>query len=295
MLGRVHVPRLYLREDFRTALGTFNTKPCHRDVFDALSQLPGKVYRRTASRRTLRWEAGGRAYFVKLHDGVGWLEILKNLAALKVPIVSARPEFLACERLAEVGIRAPRVAGFGIRGRNPATLKSFIVCDALDDYVSLEAAAAHWRRQPPTLAWRRRLLREAALFTRKLHAAGVNHRDYYLSHLYVRKGQDGTGAVELAVIDLHRAGLRRRVPNRWLRRDLAALFFSCTDVWTDSGGDASVDLALTRRDWFRFVRDYTGERPAAAIRAQPRFWRTVLRRARRLARRGRRDTAALVS
>ena len=288
MLGRVHVPRLYLREDLQTALGA---NPCHRDVFEALWQLPGKVYRRTASRRTLRWEAGGRAYFVKLHDGVGWLEILKNLAVLKLPIVSARPEFLACERLAEVGIRAPRVAGFGIRGRNPATLKSFIVCDALDDFVSLEAAAAHWRRQPPTLAWRRRLLREAALFTRKLHAAGVNHRDYYLSHLYIRKGQDGAGAVELAVIDLHRAGLRRRVPNRWLRRDLAALFYS----WTDACTDASVDLGLTRHDWFRFVRDYTGERPAAAIRAQPRFWRTVLRRARRLARRGRRDTAALVS
>ena len=284
MLRRVRVPRLHLREDLKSALGAAGASPGGEDVFEVLWRLPGKVYRRTASRRTLRWEARGRAYFVKLHSGVGWLEIVKNLAVLKMPIVSARNEFLACQRLAEAGIRAPRVAGFGIRGRNPATLRSFVVCDALDDFISLEAAAAHWRQQPPSMTWRRTLLREAAILTRRLHAAGVNHRDYYLGHLFIREG-DTAGAAEFAVIDLHRAGLRRHVPNRWRCRDLAALLFSCADAGAN----------LTRRDWFRFVRDYTGKRPAAAIRAQPRLWRTVLRRARRLARKGRRDTAALAS
>ena len=281
------MPRLYLRPDLQSAL-TVDVAPVRTgdataqsaDVFDALWRIRGKVYRRTASRRTMRWETQGRAYFVKLHDGVGWREIVKNLVVLKMPIVSARNEFRACLYLAEADIRAPRVAGFGIRGRNPATLKSFVVCDALEDFVSLEEVVARWQRQPPSLERRRRLVAEVARFTRRLHAAGVNHRDYYLGHLYVRKRQDDVCETELAVIDLHRAGLRRRIPNRWLSRDLGALAFS------------SADFGLTKRDWFRFVRDYAGERPAAAIRARPNLWKAVLRRANRLAKKGRRDSAA---
>ena len=270
-------PRFFLRPDLQSALATGHAA----DVFDALWRLRGELYRRTASRRTLRWEVGGRAYFIKLHDGVGWLEILKNLVVLKLPIISAGNEYRACRHLAAAGVRAPQIAGFGIRGCNPARLQSFVVCDALDDFISLEEAVALWQRQPPSLAWRRSLVGEVARFTRRLHAAGVNHRDYYLGHLFIRQRKDGVcDERELAVIDLHRAGLHCRVPNRWLSRDLSALLFS------------SADMGLTQRDWFRFVRDYAGVRPAAAIRAQPRLWQAVLRRARRLSKQGRRDTAA---
>ena len=292
----------YLRADLRTTLRIVaglseEGEPADqcRAVLAVLRRLPGEIYRRTASRRTMRWEAGGRAYFVKLHDGVGWREIVKNLGVLKVPVVSARNEYLACKRLAEAGVRAPEVAGFGTLGGNPATRKSFVVCDALDDFISLEELAALWRQRPPPLWRKRELLSEVARLARRLHGAGVNHRDFYLGHLYVKRSSAmrpsdaDAHPLELAVIDLHRAGLwpsqrcHRRVPNRWLARDLAALFFSATDA----------DPNLTQRDLLRFVRDYVGERPAAAIRAQPRLWRTVLRRARRLAAEGRRDTAAL--
>lgn len=298
----------YLRADLRTTLRIVAGLPDEgeladqcRTVLAALQRLPGEVYRRTASRRTMRWEVGGRAYFVKLHDGVGWREIVKNLSVLKAPVVSARNEYLACKRLAEAGIRAPEVAGFGTLGGNPATRKSFVVCDALDDFISLEELVALWRQRPPPLRRKRELLAEVARLARRLHGAGVNHRDFYLGHLYVKRSSAmrpsaadpssdaDAHPLELAVIDLHRAGLwrsqrrNRQVPNRWLARDLAALLFSATDA----------DPNLTQRDLLRFVRDYVGERPAAAIRAQPRLWQTVLRRARRLAAEGRRDTAAL--
>ena len=94
------MPRLYLRPDLQSALAvdvapvrTGDATAQSADVFDALWRIRGKVYRRTASRRTMRWETQGRAYFVKLHDGVGWREIFKNLVTLKMPIVSARNEF----------------------------------------------------------------------------------------------------------------------------------------------------------------------------------------------------------
>ena len=55
--------------------------------------LEGKVYREVAARRTLRVMLGERAYFAKLHFGVGWGEILKNLVTARLPVTGARNEF----------------------------------------------------------------------------------------------------------------------------------------------------------------------------------------------------------
>jgi heptose I phosphotransferase len=41
--------------------------------------LQGEVFRELEGRRTLRTEVAGRGYFVKIHRGAGWAEIVKNL------------------------------------------------------------------------------------------------------------------------------------------------------------------------------------------------------------------------
>ena len=273
---------LFLRDDIKDALDSAALGPV-ADAFDALYGVQGTLYRRTRHRRTLRVAIAGRIYFAKLHDGAGWREVLKNLMQLKLPILGAENEYAACRHLAQANISAPRVAAYGRRGWNPVTRRSFSICDAFEGYVSLEEVAHRWRHQPPSLRLRRALLRQVALFTRALHAAGVNHRDYYLCHLLADADRLAQGDIRLAVIDLHRAGVRRRVPRRWLRRDLAALLYSAAQV------------GLSRRDWFRFVRDYAAMRPAAAIRNDRALWDAVVARAERLLRRGRRDTAAQVS
>jgi heptose I phosphotransferase len=263
------VSELYLREDLaRVWRGA--------DPFEQVAQLRGEVYRAVANRRTLRFEADGHGYFAKIHWDPGWAEIAKNLLTLRLPVVGARNEFEACRHLARVGIRAPTVAAFGERGRNPARRFSFVVCDALEDRVSLEDVVARWQERAPTAAQKRRLIDAVADFARALHGAGVVHRDFYVCHLLLDRAAWADGRVELAVIDLHRAQLHARIPRRWRRRDLAALLFSV------------LDAPLTRHDRLRFIARYRGRPLRAVLDDERAFWLSVYRRAKALHRKGRR-------
>lgn len=58
------------------------------------------------ARRTLRIEVAGQGYlFVKIHRGVGWKEILKNLLSLRLPVLGAGNEWRAIARLARTRCR----------------------------------------------------------------------------------------------------------------------------------------------------------------------------------------------
>lgn len=63
---------LFLDEPFRALWAG-------QDPFAAVEALEGEVFRELEGRRTLRTEVAGRGYFVKIHRGVGWAEIIKNL------------------------------------------------------------------------------------------------------------------------------------------------------------------------------------------------------------------------
>ncbi len=45
--------------------------------------MQGEVFRQMASRKTIRVTLDGAPYFAKIHYGVGWWEIVKNLLHLK--------------------------------------------------------------------------------------------------------------------------------------------------------------------------------------------------------------------
>ncbi len=59
-----------------------------RDI--AAQARPADVYRDKEGRKTLRFEYAGNAWFLKLHTGVGWAEVGKNLLQLRLPVISAR-------------------------------------------------------------------------------------------------------------------------------------------------------------------------------------------------------------
>ncbi|MYD96450.1 MAG: lipopolysaccharide core heptose(I) kinase RfaP [Gammaproteobacteria bacterium] len=274
--------RPYLRDDLRASIeaGALRSRGggaravSAEGLFSVLSEADGDVYRHTARRKTMRIALGSRAYFAKLHQGVGWREIAKNLLVLKQPVLGACNEFEACLRLRDHGVPAPKVAAFAELGLNPAKRRSFVVCDALEGFISLEDLGNAWSANPPDPRLKRRLIVAAGRLTAAMHAAGVNHRDYYVCHLLANRAKLDVGEVELVVIDLHRAGVRGRVRKGWRRRDLAALLYSAQAA------------TLTRQDLFRFVGAYTGGRPAAAVRQQRSFWRSVERRAERLRAKG---------
>ena len=260
---------VYLRDDFRALLdgGALGETP---NIFDALATVEGAIYRQAPARRTVRFEVGGAAFFAKQHTGVGWREIAKCWLSLKRPVLGARDEFDACRHLRAHGVAAPRVAAFGERGRNPATRRSFVICDALDGFVSLEELCGIWAATPPPLAIKRKLLTALGEFTRALHEAGVQHRDYYLDHLLADRAKLASGEVALAVIDLHRARVRAQTPRKARLKDLAALRYS------------SAALVASRTDLLRFVGAYAGKRPAAVLRRERRFWNGIERRTERL-------------
>ncbi len=264
---------LFLREEISALWGDQNP-------LEAAFALSGEVYRDVPGRRTLSVQVGGRDYFVKLHYGVGWGEMVKNWLQLKVPVVGARNEFVACRALEEEGLTAPRAAAFAESTARAAQRHSFVMCDALVNYLSLEDVTDAWSDAAPSKLLRHRLLDRVARFARRFHGAGFIHRDFYICHLLVRREQLqaelADPQAELAVLDLHRARRFEDIPERWLKRDLAALLFS------------TLDLGYTRRDWWRFIALYSGRSVREELRERGAFWRAVLKRAEKLYREGQR-------
>ena len=166
---------LFLDEPFRTLWAG-------QDAFAAARALQGTVLRELEGRRTLRTEIGGRGYYVKLHRGVGWGEIFKNLVTARLPVLGAEHEWLAIRRLTELGVDTMKAVAFGRRGANPAKLESFIVTEELAPTVSLEDYCRDWPAHPPAPALKRALIARVAEMAGKMHRGGVNHRDCYICH-----------------------------------------------------------------------------------------------------------------
>ncbi|MCL2345509.1 MAG: lipopolysaccharide core heptose(I) kinase RfaP [Desulfobulbus sp.] len=216
-----------------------------QDPFVAVESLPGTVFRELEGRRTLRTEVAGRGYFVKIHRGIGWGDIFKNLFYLRLPVLGAENEWRASRRLTEIGVATLHAVAYGRRGGNPARQHSFIITEDLAPTVSLEDFCRNWPQQPPSTALKRALIARVADMAGRMHRAGINHRDFYICHflLYLDPAPTPT-AIRLHLIDLHRAQCRPATPRRWRDKDLASLYFS------------ALQIGLTRRDFLRFLRAY---------------------------------------
>ncbi|WP_188985888.1 lipopolysaccharide core heptose(I) kinase RfaP [Pseudomonas matsuisoli] len=216
-----------------------------RDAFEAVEALQGEVFRELEARRTLRTEVDGRGYFVKIHRGVGWGEIIKNLTTAKAPVLGAGQEWRAIQRLTEAGVPTMHAVAYGERGFNPADQHSFIITEELAPTISLEDFTMGWAGNPPDPAVKRLLIEEVARMTGAMHRAGVNHRDCYICHFLLHTDRPvAPGTLRLSIIDLHRAQTRAATPKRWRNKDLAGLYFS------------ALEIGLTPRDKLRFLKHY---------------------------------------
>lgn len=153
-------------------------------------------------------------------------------------------------------------------------MQSFIVTEDLVNTVSLEEYCASGPTHNPPFAFKLKLLNKIADVSRTLHSHGIGHRDYYICHFLLQKNSVGQVDVNaqphLSLIDLHRTLIKSQLPQRWIIKDIAGLYFS------------ALHIGLTRTDLLRFVKRYSGKPIRAALNEDKRFWQAVSERTRKL-------------
>jgi UDP-glucose:(heptosyl)LPS alpha-1,3-glucosyltransferase len=262
---------LYVRDDFKHGLTVEPT-------FDNLMSITGEVFREAPGRRTVRLTQDGRGFFLKTHTGVGWQEIMKNLLYFRLPVLGAMNEWHGVHHLQRLGIDTLRIAGYSTTRGNPATRRSFIVTDEIANSISLEDFCARWTDDQPLskeeIRFKRWLIMRLAQISRDMHNSGANHRDFYLCHFLLQRSNNCESlSVEhsnLFLIDLHRMQIRRRTPTRWAVKDISGLRYS------------SMDLGLSKKDIFRFMRIYRSKPLRQILGKENFFWRRVESRAQNL-------------
>ena len=206
-----------------------------------------------------------QSFFLKLHRGIGWREIFKNLLQARQPILGAGSEYRAVQALRRLGVDTLDVAAYAERGWNPARRHSMIVTDDLVGTVSLEDYCADWRSNPPPFRTRMKLLLKVADSAERMHSSGINHRDFYICHFHLDEATLAQPLPRCYLIDLHRAQMREQTPRRWRVKDLAGLYFS------------AMDCDLSRRDLLRFLSRYTPGGLREALGRDAGLWRVPSR------------------
>jgi len=254
----------YIRDDLRASIDSDKE-------FDYIMDLQGELFRQGPGRRTLKFERGGRSYFLKVHTGVGWQEILKNLLYFRLPVLGATNEWHGIHLLNRLGIDTLNIAAYAAIGKNPAHKQSFVVTDELSPSISLEDYCKAWATNPPVtpdeIRFKRWLIKKLAEIARTIHASGANHRDFYLCHFLLNfEDQSVTpnpNSCKIHVIDLHRMQIRSKTPRRWLVKDISGLFYS------------SMDIGLTKRDLLRFMQVYQEKPLREILNNDQLFWRQI--------------------
>lgn len=229
------------------------------DAFNQIMQLNGKPFRDVRGRKTIQVTLDGKSYFVKQHFGVGWAEIFKNLVTLKKPVLGAMTEVHAIQKLDEIGIATTPLVAYGQRGINPANLQSFVMTEDLGDIISLEDSCADWSENPPMDELKHKVIIAMAQLAKKLHGAGLCHRDFYLCHFVIKNAPLAQGQIELILIDLHRMLQDQPSNGNAVMKDIAGLYFS------------AMQCGLSTKDLDIFKQYYLPQNPD--------FWTKVERRA----------------
>lgn len=267
----MHWEELILDPDFRAELeATQGTG----DPFEHVMSLGGQMIRAVDGRFTFRFQLKDKSYFAKLHTGVPFRRIIRKIFQFRLPVLGAKPEWVAIHRLQALGISTPAPVAFGCRRKlNPALERSFVITRDLGRTITLEQECFRWRDTPPNFTFKVRLIREVARIARTLHADGMNHRDFYLCHFRLDLNHNQQvvreGRVEpcIYLMDLHRAQRHKRLSRRARIKDLGGLFFSALDV------------GLTKRDLLRFIQAYQQAPLHQTLSNTNGMWQEVMQRA----------------
>jgi heptose I phosphotransferase len=163
------------------------------------------------------------------------------------------------------------------RGRFGIVSQSFVLTEEIKDAKRLDHYVETWNGNPLSpgqIKKKRELIDRLAKITRRMHSSGLNHRDYYLCHVFLREEEQGKN-FELFILDLHRVDIRRKVSQRWIVKDLAALNYS------------SLELPIHATDRIRFLKAYLQKR-RLEVKDQP-LLQQALRKTRKIVRHAKRN------
>jgi heptose I phosphotransferase len=223
-------------------------------TFDAIANFAGgsvakNVLRERTTTRLDLADADGtpRTLYLKRHLRPGAWELVKPLLRLTRPIVGARNEWEAILRFHASGITTMVPVALGESGS-----RSFLVTEGIAGCEKLTAWMQAHRHSlcNGQLAALRDIVAGVADVARTMHAAGLHHQDFYLTHLMVPERGPTT---PIHVLDLGRVRFQPRLARRWIVKDLAQLNFSAAGV--------------SASDRLRFLRRYLGHRPTRNDRA----------------------------
>jgi tRNA A-37 threonylcarbamoyl transferase component Bud32 len=201
-------------------------------------QQGGELVRVTLHRRVLR-VGGRRPLIVKQFSPRG---IAAHLKAFIRPNPAMR-EWMALSKAARLALPVPRPVAVGWR-HTGLMRESFLVMEAMEDTRPLSSCL--FGKHKLAVRPRREVTRAAALVIRRMHDAGIFHKDLHLDNLMVRTG-DVSPAVYL--IDFQRVAFYRSLNTELRMSNLATLHGGCIEA--------------ARADRLRFLKTYLGHRSAA--------------------------------
>ena len=267
-VGNLHVNRAFWDLLQQNGLDTFESVMAYGHV----EIVKAAVRERSTARLTLRHRGAEYTFYLKRHTSPPLKEHLKLLARFSRP-KSALNEWRAIIRFHELGLPTMIPVAAGEKSsRLGAVSTSFVLSLEIKDATRLDHYLAAWLGHPLSgeeIRRKRALVEEVAQLTRKMHRSGLNHRDYYLCHLFIRETQAEEN-FELFVLDLHRVDIRNKVGRRWIVKDLAAINYS------------SLELPVHTTDRLRFLKHYLGK--DRLEKGDLPMIRQVLKKTRRIAR-----------
>jgi heptose I phosphotransferase len=240
-------------------------------TFDALmdysaGQFAKNVLReRTTTRLELTDVSGERrVFFLKRHRRPPLVEFVKPWLRLQRPILGARNEWEAILRFHKVGIPTMIPVALGeARGRSFLLTAAIEGCKKLSEWMNEQGGSL---RNGQRQTWHEAIAGVAQV-ARTMHAAGLHHQDFYLTHLMVPQSAKSEQARQIHVLDLGRVRWHRRLGSRWIVKDLAQLDYSASRA--------------TSSDRLRFLTAYFGRHPQAT---DVTLIRRILRKSRAIAR-----------
>jgi lipopolysaccharide core heptose(I) kinase len=258
--------RLTVNREFSPILG-------HNGLttFDALmeysaGQFAKNVLReRTTTRLELNSGSGDpKVFFLKRHSRPPLVEFVKPWLRLQRPILGARNEWEAILRFHEAGIATMIPVTLGqSRGQSFLLTAAIEGCRKLSEWMNEQTGTlCNGQRQ----TWQYAITGVADV-ARTMHAAGLHHQDFYLTHLMLPFSKKGEQRDKIHVLDLGRVRWHRRLSSRWIIKDLAQLDYSATRA--------------SKSDRLRFLTTYFGRRPQIGDR---RLIRRIQRKSRAIAR-----------